>query len=116
MILWKNWLHLVLQLRNAFSRQRTFQWFIVILAAFSIRDGILGVSSFLRALCIIPSNYNRMLDFFHSSAVSILKLRQLWAQCVLTNFPLIRIKNRILLVADGIKIPKSGKRIKFLKS
>lgn len=115
MHLWKNWFKLVLQLRNAFSRFRTFQWFIIVIAAFSVRDDLLGVSSFVRALWILPCNYKRLLDFFNSSAISLVNLKCLWTQCVLKNFPLIRLNKRILLVADGLKIPKSGKHMPAVK-
>ncbi len=52
MDLWISWWNIVCLLRPAFSRARTFLWFLLVLAAFSVRNDLLGVSSFSSALSV----------------------------------------------------------------
>ncbi len=52
MDLWISWWNIVCFLRPAFSRARTFLWFLLVLAAFSVRNDLLGVSSFVRRLSV----------------------------------------------------------------
>lgn len=115
MRLWFEWWKIVLQLRNACSRYRTFLWLGVVLAGFTIRVDLLGVTSIIRALGLIECSYDRLLDFFHSKALSIQKLTQVWINIALKYLPLLKRNGRIVLVGDGIKIPKSGKKMPAVK-
>ena len=49
MALWKVWFDHVGKLRDAFSRDRTFLWFVLALVACTVRPDIAGVTSFVRA-------------------------------------------------------------------
>jgi len=115
MRLWFEWWKIVLQLRNACSRYRTFLWLGVVLAGFTIRVDLLGVTSIIRALGLLECFYDRLLDFFHSKALSIQKLTQVWINIALKYLPLLKRNGRIVLVGDGIKIPKSGKKMPAVK-
>lgn len=115
MKLWLEWYHIVLQLRTVCSRFRTFLWLGVVLVGFTIRDDLLGVTSIIRALGLLESSYDRLLDFFHSNALSIQKLATTWASIVFKYFPLLNRNGRIILVGDGIKIPKAGKKMPAVK-
>ena len=55
--MWANWMAAVLRLRPAFKRLRTFQWFVIILAAMSVRKDLMGVTSFVRSINISPCFY-----------------------------------------------------------
>ena len=50
MLIWHNWFTLVKKLRPAFSRNRTFLWFVVCLAGISIRSDLMGVTSIVRSI------------------------------------------------------------------
>jgi len=115
MRLWLEWWKIVLQLRDACSRHRTFLWLGVALAGFTIRVDLLGVTSIIRALGLLECNYDRLLDFFHSKALSTQKLTQVWINIALKYLPLLKRNGRIVLVGDGIKIPKSGKKMPAVK-
>lgn len=117
MQLWISWWNTVSLLRPAFARHRTFLWFVLVLAAFSVRPDLLGVTSFVRALCLRECFYDRLLQFFHSKAVKIDRLAQLWFNIVIRHFPVFRIDTRPVLILDGFKNPKEGKKmpgVKFL--
>jgi len=118
MQLWTSWIGAVMPLRPAFSRERTFLWFVTILIAFSIRSDAVGVTSFVRALDLIPQAYPLLLNAIHSSAVQLIQLRFQWAHHCLQLFApfLVKFNGRIVLAADGIKNPKEGRRMPAVKS
>ncbi len=115
MYLWVAWWNIVKQLRGTCSRVRTFLWLGVVLVGFTIRGDLLGVTSIIRALGLLECSYDRLLDFFHSRALSIQKLTQTWIHIVVKYLPLLRRNGRIVLVGDGIKIPKAGKKMPAVK-
>src|SRR6202521_636914 len=52
----------------------------------------------------------------HSSGLKLDRLSALWAQAVLRLFPSpLRVNGRLVLVGDGIKIPKRGKKMPAVK-
>jgi hypothetical protein len=68
------------------------------------------------ALNLRPSLYTKLLDHFHSSGIELDRLSALWARAVLGLFPSpVRINGRLVLVADGIKAPKRGKKMPAVK-
>jgi hypothetical protein len=87
----------------------------VVLVGFTIRVDLLGVTSIIRALGLLECCYDRLLDFFHSKALSIQKLTQVWINIVLKYLPLLKRNGRIVLVGDGIKISKAGKKMPAVK-
>ena len=117
MPLWITWWDLVLSLRPAFGRYRTFLWFAAALAAFCVREDLRGVTSFVRALGLHSTFYDRLLDFFHSPAVNVTQLTTLWTGLVLRVLQpfLFTVNGRIVLLADGIKAPKTGRKMPAVK-
>jgi hypothetical protein len=116
MSLWMHWWHAIRQLRPAFSRMQTFLWFATAVAGFTVRTDLLGVTSFVRALNLNARYYNPLVDYFHSSAIKLDRLTALWTQLVLRLFPqILRVNGRCILVGDGIKIPKCGRKMPAVK-
>lgn len=116
MSLWQAWWNAIEMLRPAFSRLRTFLWFATVVAGLCVRTELLGVTSIVRALTLQPRFYDNLLDCCHSSAVKLDRLAALWTRVVLHLFPTpIRVNGRCVLVGDGIKVPKSGKRMPGVK-
>ena len=116
MILWLHWFTIIKKFKPVFSRERTFLWFVVVMIGFSIRRDSLGVTSFIRVLSIKQECYDRILGFFNSNAIAPDRLAKKWVEIVLKFVPGILIENgRILLVADGIKISKSGIKMPCVK-
>src|SRR5207244_4888995 len=114
--LWAIWWNAILVLRPAFSRLRTFMWFVTAVAGLTVRVELLGVTSIVRALNLRPRLYTKLLDHFHSSGIKLDRLSALWAQVVLQLFPsLVWVNNRLVLVGDGIKAPKRGKKMPAVK-
>jgi hypothetical protein len=114
--LWGSWWNAIQLLRPAFSRLNTFMWFATVVAGMTVRVDLLGVSSIVRALNLQPTFYDALRKHFHSSGVKLDRLSALWAQAVLRLFPSpVYINGRLVLVGDGIKIAKRGKKMPAVK-
>lgn len=117
MNLWIAWWNLVWELRSAFKRHRTFLWFAAALAATCARNDLRGVTSLVRSLGLRQACYDRLLDFFHSRAVDLDGLTRRWTALVLKVLHplLLTVNGRIVLLADGIKAPKTGRKMPGVK-
>ena len=117
MTLWLVWWKLVLPLRPACARLRTFLYLALCLAGFSIRRDLWGVTSLIRCLGLKEECYDRLLDFFHSPAVDLQALTRLWSALVVKVLSvwLVRVQGRLVLVGDGLKVPKCGQKMPAVK-
>src|ERR1700736_552514 len=114
--LWGSWWNAIELLRPAFSRLSTFLWFATIVAGMTVRADMLGVTSIVRALNLRPALYHRLLAHFHSTGVKLDRLAALWTQVVLRLFlTALRVNGRLILIGDGIKCPKRGKKMPAVK-
>jgi hypothetical protein len=117
MLLWSHWWVIVSQLRSACSRQRTFLWLAATLAAMGVRRDLGGVTSFVRTLGLQPACYGCLLDFFHSPALCVDALARTWGRVVLKVHPGVqRVNGRLVLLADGLKKSKAGRKMPAVKS
>ena len=115
-MLWNRWWKLVCELRPACARTRTFLWMATALAGMTVRGDLMGVTSIVRALGLLPAGYDRLLDFFHSSALDLDQLTRLWCSLVFKANPgILRVRGKPVLVGDGIKVPKSGRKMPGVK-
>jgi hypothetical protein len=77
---------------------------------------MLGVTSIVRALGLAARYYGNLLDFFHSSAVDPDRLTRKWVEIVFKRLPGIeRVNGKAVLLGDGIKIPKRGRKMPAVK-
>ena len=114
--LWGTWWNAIQLLRLAFSRLSTFMWFATIVAGMTVRVETLGVTSIVRVLNLRPEVYDRLLAHFHSTGVKLDRLTALWSAAVLQLFPSpVRVNGRLVVVGDGVKIPKRGKKMPGVK-
>ena len=116
MELWIEWWNVVAQLRPACSRLRSFLWFSTCMAGMTVRSDLRGVTSVVRAMGLKESSYDRILDFFHGNALDVEVLTRTWVALLLKIHPaILRVNGRLLLVGDGIKVAKSGKKMPAVK-
>lgn len=118
MNLWNLWYQNVTALRPACARTRTFLWLVVVLAAMTVRTDLAGVTSLVRSHGLRAACYHRLLAFFHSPALDLPRLIRTWTALVLRLFAprLVRVGGRIVLLADGLKAPKEGRKMPAVKS
>jgi hypothetical protein len=114
-MLWMHWWKMAGQLRDACARKRTFLWMLVCLMGMTVRTDLRGVTSIVRALGLLPACYDRILDFLHSPALCLDKLTQLWRALVFRQPGVVRVGGKPVLVGDGIKVAKSGKKMPGVK-
>lgn len=116
MKLWNEWITLVNQLKNCCSRKATFFWLITVLIGFTIKFDFLGVTSLCRGVGLLPKYYTCMLHLFNSRAVNLKILQQLWVNLVFMQFSgIVQINGRGVIIGDGIKIGKEGKKMPGVK-
>jgi hypothetical protein len=115
-MLWNHWWNLACELRSACARTRTFLWMTLCLAGMSVRKDLLGVTSMVRSLGLEPACYDRLLDFFHSPALDLDNLTRAWCALVFRLDPgILRVNGRPVLVGDGIKVAKAGRKMPGVK-
>jgi len=91
-------------------------WFVVCVAGLTVRTELMGVTSIIRALGLHQRFYDNLLDCFHSPGIKLDGMSVLWAKIVLRLFPgIVRVNDRIVLVGDGIKVAKQGKKMPAVK-
>src|ERR1039457_4812441 len=115
MQLWFQWWAGGGALRPTCRDKRPFLWLFAALGGFCVRPDLLGVSSTVRALGLAARCYDRLLDFFHSPAIAPNTLSRLWTTLALQRFSPHRFGGRLVLLGDGIKIPKSGRKMPAVK-
>jgi DDE superfamily endonuclease len=115
-MLWNHWWNLVCELRSACARTRTFLWMALCLAGIATRKDLQGVTSMVRALGLAPACYDRLLDLVHSPALDLNKLTRAWRGLVFRAHPgILRVNGRPVLVGDGIKVAKTGRKMPGVK-
>jgi hypothetical protein len=115
-MLWLEWMKWCGPLRAACARKRTFLWMGAALIGFSVREDLLGVTSFVRVLGLDAMYYDRLLDLFHSPALCLAELTRLWVRLVLARHPGIeRCGGMPVLVGDGLKVGKAGRKMPGVK-
>jgi len=114
---WLAWLRAVDTLRPACARNTTFLWLTVVLAALCLRPDLGGVTSLVRALGLSPASYHCLLHFFHSDALNLDPLTRCWRATLerLLARRLVRVKGRPILLVDGLKRGKEGRKMPAVK-
>lgn len=98
-------------MKPAFSRNKTFGWFVICFTGFIVRQDTYGVSSIIRALFIEPFYYPCLLHFFHSSAWNTQVLLEYWWQWLFKDKAVQKFNDRIVLFGDHTKIVKDGRKM-----
>jgi hypothetical protein len=117
-VLWTAFWRALQPLRPACARTTTFLWLVVVLVGFCLRPDLAGVTSLVRGLGLSEASYYCLLHFFHSPALNLEQLTRLWQQTLQHLFRrrLVRINGRAVVLVDGLKRPKEGKKMPGVKS
>lgn len=100
---------------SCFSRKAAFRWFVTITVGLMLRSDKLGVTSVIRDLALCPDCYLSMLHFFRASSWSLDEIRLRWFSCVREYAPLYQEGDFHVLVGDGVKQSKEGRRMPGVK-
>jgi hypothetical protein len=88
---------------------------MVALLGFSVRAELAGVTSFVRAAFLRPELYRRLLHLFHTPALRLETLTSLWIGLLPRLFRPLRVHGRLLVVGDGLKVGKEGRKMPAVK-
>lgn len=100
---------------SCFSRKASFHWFVTITVGFMLRSDKLGVTSVIRDLTLFPGRYLSMIHFFRASSWSLDTIRRRWFSAVKQYSPLYMEGSFHVLVGDGVKQTKEGRRMPGVK-
>lgn len=116
MKLWNLFSSCTKALESAFSDVRAYEQFVRTFAGMCIRTDHAGVTSIVRALNLAPSCYGNLLHLFKSSAWSVKSFTESWISWVMRVFGQYKVNGRHVLIADGIKAPREGRKMPAVKS
>lgn len=106
---------IVEQFRETFSREATFEWFVIVFWALMLRMDMAGVTSIIRCMGLDPGQYFCLLHFFKSSGFCVQGLCETWYAIVLSYGKPVCVKGKPLYLIDGIKVGKAGKKMPGVK-
>lgn len=100
---------------SCFTRKASFRWFVTITLGLMLRSDKLGITSVIRDLALCPGCYGSMIHFFRSSSWTLENLRLRWFSAVKQYSPLYQEGGFHVLVGDGVKQSKEGRRMPGVK-
>lgn len=113
--MWEWISEILFSFRECFSRKATIGWFVTIITGLLIRNDHAGVTSIIRTLSLAPIVYEAMLHFFRSTAWSVSGLQSKWVEVVKRSNLLYLWKGKPILIGDGVKQSKEGKKMPGVK-
>lgn len=103
------------ELRPAFRRRATYDWFIVLMWGVLLCHQAPAVTSYLNALGLGERCYEQALHWFHSSAFSIDEVCERWGAWLASHSCAHRLRGHRVYVGDGIKVGKEGRKMPGVK-
>ena len=101
--------------RGCFTRKASYKWFVIVTIGCLICNDSWGVTSIIRDLNIDYKLYETMLNFFRSKSWNLETLRKKWISTLINNAPIIKEMGYAILIGDGVKQSKEGKRMPGVK-
>ncbi len=101
--------------RKEFSHKAAYGWLIVLAVGIMIRADKLGVTSVVRDLALRTECYESMPRFFRASSWSLASLQAAWLGIAARQAPLWRYLGRAVLIGDGVKQSKEGRKMPGVK-
>lgn len=90
-------------------------YFVICVLGFITREDNYGVSTFVRSIGLPKRCYNSLLSFYHNQSVKLGVLERKWWHIVDTMLFPFTVNGYIVLIADGSKVQKEGKRMPSVK-
>jgi hypothetical protein len=106
---------ILVKLRPVFSREATFEWFLLLLWGVLLNTQAPGVTSYLNALGLGEGYYHQALHWFHSSAFYIDDLCYCWGRWLSEHESCHRLNGQRVYIGDGIKVGKEGRKMPGVK-
>ena len=94
----------LIQFRSCFTREATFNWFLLVVVGLMTRSDHLGVTSIVRELMLDPAQYHNLIHFFRSDAWKLDALKQEWLEIVKAAGKIWRLYGMPILIGDGVNV------------
>jgi len=102
--------------RPYFARRASFHWFVLMIVGLYLCSDYDGLTSIIRWLSLRPSCYECLTHFFYATSWSLDTLMPAWITWVQTMCPVLSVSGRPLLIGDGIKVAKEGRKMPAVKA
>ena len=103
------------ELRPAFRRTATYEWFVLLLWGALLTSQGPAVTSYVNALGLGERYYQQALHWFHSQAFRVEDLCQRWSAWLGEHPQSQRLEGKRVYVGDGIKVSKEGQKMPGVK-
>ncbi|WP_339379628.1 hypothetical protein [Okeania hirsuta] len=105
----------MIDLRPVFSRDATYEWFVILIWGILLCSQHRAVTSDLNAVGLTQNYYTQALHWFHSKGISVQKLSTMWHKWLITHPKVHLLRGQPVYVGDGIKVGKEGKKMPGVK-
>jgi DDE superfamily endonuclease len=106
---------ILLELRPVFSREATFEWFVLLVWGVLLNQQAPAVTSYLNALGLGEKYYHQALHWFQSEGFGVDQLCRTWGEWLSQHPAVERLQGQRLYVGDGIKVGKEGRKMPGVK-
>jgi hypothetical protein len=115
MELCQRWEQILCALRPVFSREKTFEWFVMLMWGVLLSTAPPAVTSYVNAVGLSERYYAQALHWFHSTAFRVDELCLQWSRWLQGHPQCVRLRGQRVYVGDGIKVSKEGRRMPGVK-
>lgn len=106
---------IIVTFRPSFSREATFEWFVLLLWGALLTTQPPAVTSYLNALGLEAAYYSHALHWFHSSGYELDRVCRRWGHWLSHQTEGYRLNGHRVYVGDGIKVSKEGRKMPGVK-
>ena len=99
------------EFRICFKREKTWQWFVMLVLGFMLRSSKRVVTQVISVLRLRPDLYHTMLYFFRSTTYSVDEIYEKWVGLACKHGKFLQVSGRTVLLGDHVKISKEGRRM-----
>ncbi|ASC71903.1 hypothetical protein XM38_028570 [Halomicronema hongdechloris C2206] len=115
MELCQRWEQILCALRPVFKREKTFDWFVLLMWGVLLSTAPPAVTSYVNGLGLGERYYAQVLHWFHATAFSVEVLCAHWSNWLQAHPHCLRLRGQRVYIGDGIKVNKEGRRMPGVK-
>jgi hypothetical protein len=115
MELCQRWEQILCALRPAFRREKTFDWFVLLMWGVLLNVAPPAVTSYVNALGLSERYYAQALHWFYATAFSVDALCAHWSRWLQGHPQCLRLRGQRVYIGDGIKVGKEGRQMPGVK-
>lgn len=103
------------ELRRAFKREATYEWFVLLIWGVILTTQEAAVTSYVNGLGLSEGYYSQALHWFRSQAFEIDELCGVWGEWLREHPNRHELKGQRVYVGDGVKVGKEGRKMPGVK-